>query len=303
MATSRSRRTGMAGPVCETGCRQQPCRRGPAGATASVTQSRSTAGLTLCGLLRVEGQAVDPAVPRLDELDAESPVLAVGVDVPGYRRRGEVVEREEEPDGREVTVDEVLQQEEVHVAVEVLEQREEVAVAPKGLAERAVLGAVVPTDALEREVEAVGDLVGHASGTVDRRLAIYLVAREDDHPADGVADRREGLDLVGNELIDHRPHALPPVEGRDDRVARQEELAEFRAMVQVLASGCDVEFEGRSVREWLAPERLVVATQGRAVRVRVPVACVSSEVERGVQRQLHGRDHGCLLYTSPSPRD
>src|SRR5665648_1106447 len=215
MATSRSRRTGMAGPVCETGCRQQPCRRGPAGATASVTQSRSTAGLTLCGLLRVEGQAVDPAVPRLDELDAESPVLAVGVDVPGYRRRGEVVEREEEPDGREVTVDEVLQQEEVHVAVEVLEQREEVAVAPKGLAERAVLGAVVPADALERQVEPVGDLPVQATGSVDGRLTVDPVAREDHHSADRVADGGERLDLSLCELLDDGLHRGPPRERRD----------------------------------------------------------------------------------------
>jgi len=35
-------------------------------------------------LLLAEFQAIDPAVPRLDEVDAQAPVLLIGVDVLGY---------------------------------------------------------------------------------------------------------------------------------------------------------------------------------------------------------------------------
>jgi len=72
--------------------------------------------------VHVECQLIDAQAPCLGELDAQVPELEVGVQVLGDRRRVEVVEGHEEPDSFTVTADEVLQQEEVNVAMEVSEQ-------------------------------------------------------------------------------------------------------------------------------------------------------------------------------------
>src|ERR1700729_4101621 len=98
--------------------------------------------------VHVKRQLVDAPVPGLSELDARAPELEVGVQVPGDRRRVEVVEGHEEPDGFVVVADEVLQQEEVNVALEILEQGEEAGVPAEGRGERAVLAPVVAADAL-----------------------------------------------------------------------------------------------------------------------------------------------------------
>jgi hypothetical protein len=101
---------------------------------------------------------IDAPVPGLSELDARAPELEVGVQVSGDGRRVEVVEGHEEPDGFVVSADEVLQQEEVNIAVEILEEGKEAGVPAEGWGERAVLAPLVAADALQGQVHPVGDL-------------------------------------------------------------------------------------------------------------------------------------------------
>src|SRR5579863_7897353 len=75
--------------------------------------------------VHLQRQLIDAPVSGLGELDAETPELEVGVQVPRDRRGVEVVEGHEELDRFVVGADEVLQQEEVNVAPELLEQGEE----------------------------------------------------------------------------------------------------------------------------------------------------------------------------------
>src|SRR5450756_3050405 len=58
--------------------------------------------------VHVQRQLIDTPVPGLSELDAQTPELEVGVQVPGDRRRAEVGEGHEEPDSFAVSADEVL---------------------------------------------------------------------------------------------------------------------------------------------------------------------------------------------------
>lgn len=80
--------------------------------------------------------------------------------------------------GRIVVRDEILQQEEVHVAPEALEQCEEVAVQLQRLTQAAgvVQPQVVSSNALEREIEAVRDPAEAPAGLVDGPLAVDPVA-------------------------------------------------------------------------------------------------------------------------------
>jgi hypothetical protein len=57
-------------------------------------------------------------------------------------------------------IDEVVEEEELHVAIEVVEQGEEVRIAVQHVAERAGGAGVVAADALQREIHTVGDLAG-----------------------------------------------------------------------------------------------------------------------------------------------
>ncbi len=87
--------------------------------------------------------AVDPAVARLDELDRELLVRVVRIDAGRQRRPREVLERHEEAHCGVVIGDDVLQEEEVHVAAERTEQPE-VGVPRERVAERTGLVEVVP---------------------------------------------------------------------------------------------------------------------------------------------------------------
>ena len=85
------------------------------------------------------------------------------------------------------------------------------------------------------------------------------------------------------DLIDdvRQPQLLP--EGRNHRIARQEELAELGAVVQI-PSG-DVELEWRTTRQRLAPKELVIPPECWTVSVRISSGRrVGSEVERDVDR-------------------
>src|SRR6185369_12185178 len=95
--------------------------------------------------------------------------------------------------GGVIVRDEVLQQEEVHVAPEALEQCEEVTVPLQCVAQPAgvVQALVVSSNALECEVEPVRDLPEAPAGLVDSPLALDLVARKDHHSGDRVADGHE----------------------------------------------------------------------------------------------------------------
>ena len=65
------------------------------------------------------------------------------------------------------------------------------------------------------------------------------------------------------------PEPLPPREGVDDCVAGQEELAEIGAVIEIRAGLC-VTQKGPTAWQWLVPEQLVVSSEGRTVRIRVP---------------------------------
>jgi hypothetical protein len=52
---------------------------------------------------------------------------------------------------------------------------------------------------------AVGDTAVVSAGLVDRPLPVDLVSRPEDHPADGMCDRVEGVDVAGPVL----GHAYP----------------------------------------------------------------------------------------------
>ena len=105
-----------------------------------------------------------------------------------------------------------------------------VSVSPRGL----LWPCVVPSDALEREVEPVRDLLQAPARLVDGPLALNLVPREDHHPADRVGDGHERFVLLLGIQLRMRLRESPPGERRDDRVAGQEKfLAQFGAVIQV----------------------------------------------------------------------
>ena len=102
--------------------------------------------------------SVDPTVASHDELNASTSVLRIRVAILRHRRSLEVIERHEEGHSGAVVADEVLKQEEIHVPAEAFKQREEVAVPRQRRTKWTALALVVPSDALECEVEPVRDL-------------------------------------------------------------------------------------------------------------------------------------------------
>lgn len=127
---------------------------------------------------------------------------------------------------------------------------------------------VVAADGSEGEIVAVSDELGHAAGAVDGRHSIDLVRREDERCADRVPSREECFVLRSGVLRNEVLKRGPVDEGLNDRVTRQNELAESGAVAQVRVARRDGEFEDLAVRQRLALEELVIATQRRAVRVR-----------------------------------
>ena len=228
--------------------------------------------------------SADPAVSSFDEFDAEASILLVGVAITWHRWSIEVIERHEELHRGAVFGDQVLQHEEFDVAAKVLEQREKVTVPRQRLTEWAALDEVVPADALEREIEPVRDLSIEPAGAVYGRLAIDPVPRKDHHAADRVANCPERFVLFLGKQLGDAPQRKPPRERGDDRVATQEELAKFRAVMQVHAAHGVIQVEESTTWQCLAPQEFVVQPKGGAVCVRVPSRCVSPEVERDVDQ-------------------
>jgi hypothetical protein len=70
----------------------------------------------------------------------------------------------------------------------------------------------------------------------------------------------------------------------DDRVATQEELAKFRAVMQVHAAHGVIQIEKPTIWQRLAPQELVVPLKSGAERVRIPSRRVSPEVKRRVDQ-------------------
>ena len=90
--------------------------------------------------------------------------------------------------------------------------------------------------------------------------------------------RRSQSLVPGND----RAHAYPSDEGRDHRVAGEVVLAKVGPVVEVGIGGGGVEDEMHTVRQRLAPQQLVVATQDWAISVRIPSGRVVPKVERHV---------------------
>lgn len=230
--------------------------------------------------------SADPAVSGLDKLDAEVSILLVSLAVLWHRWSLEVIERHEEPHRGAVIGDQVLQHEEFDVPPEVLEQCEKVAVSRQGLTEWAELAEVVPADALEREIEPVRDLRVQPAGDIDGQLTIDLFPRKDHHAADRVADRHELFVLfLGEQLFDEpQRRPSPPRERLHNRIATQEELAKFRAVLQVHAARAVIQIEKPTTWQCLAPQEFVVLPKSRAVLVGVLTGRVSPEVKRSVDQ-------------------
>jgi hypothetical protein len=89
----------------------------------------------------------------------------------------------------------------------------------------------MPANALHRQIETVGDLPTDSTRPVDRHLAIDLIGGKDDHPADRVSDADELFALHFRDFFDDVRHPRMLREGRNCRIARQPELADFGAVV------------------------------------------------------------------------
>lgn len=173
---------------------------------------------------------MDAAVSRCDEVDAASSVLRVGLNVSRECRGGEVIEGHPEPHLEGVSCDEVLEQEEIHIAPEIAEQHKEVVVKVQCCAKWTVIGSVMASDAFEGEVESVAYSWAKSSSAVNSHLGADLVARKEKHSTDGVTDRIERFVLCFRQLINDVSHQPICRERCDDRVARQPELAKVRAV-------------------------------------------------------------------------
>src|SRR3954453_23931642 len=147
----------------------------------------------------------------------------------------------------------------------------------------------MPADALRSQVEPVPDLRMASALPVDGHLAIDLIAGKDHHPANRVTDAIELVGLALRDLI-HDVRQLPrPREAWNHSIARQAEPAEIGARVhelgawvQIYARSGDVELEGHTTRQRLAPEQPVIPPERWTVSVRIslgPPRCVGSEVE------------------------
>ena len=118
-----------------------------------------------------------------------------------------------------------------------------------------MLADVVPTDALEREVESIPDLPVASAGAVDGLLTIDLVPRKDQHAADGVAECSERFVFFLAEQLRDVLQSRPPRIRVSDRVAGQEKLTKFGAVMQgvrAVAAG-DFQIEERATRQYPAP--------------------------------------------------
>src|SRR5690606_16447318 len=227
---------------------------------------------------------MDPGVARADELVARPDVGEVLLDRLRHRRRGEVVERVEEPDRLAVVGDEVLEEEEVDVPAKVLEQREEVGVAAQRSVQRARLPDVVPPDALQGQVEAIGDPRMEAASTVDGRCPVDAVAGNKYRATDGVSAVLG--QLVRGNLVDDAPGS--PEQPRGDGVIRKVKDAQ-PGPVHEVALGLGLEGEQLTARQRLGPEDLVVPAQRRAELVGVLARRgVRVELEADVDRLEHG---------------
>lgn len=122
---------------------------------------------------------------------------------------------------------------------------------------------------------------------VDRHPATDGVGGKDDHPADRVAHEEERFALYFRDLIDDGRQPRLPRERRDDRVARQDELAKLGAVVQIRVRSRDVKLEWRTARQRLAPQELVIPPECWAESVRISSGRrVGSEIEGDVDRLI-----------------
>jgi hypothetical protein len=146
---------------------------------------------------------------------------------------------------------------------------------------------VVALHTLDGQVEAVGDAPRAPTGLVNCPLPFNLIARPENHPADGVSDRVEGIDVGGRQLTDNHPHVWAPGESREDGITRQKERAQFRVVKQrVWPLTPWSEFEVLTLEQLLAPQQEVIAQQCLAggVRIRVRAGGVGAEVECDINR-------------------
>ena len=106
------------------------------------------------------------------------------------------------------------QLEEFHIAGEVAKEGEEVCITRKRRCEWTFQVHVVTANALECQIEPVGNPSVKPPSAVDGLFTIYLVAGEYHHSTDGVADCSERLVLLLGKLFSDWLKRLPPRECR-----------------------------------------------------------------------------------------
>ena len=93
----------------------------------------------------------------------------------------------------------------------------------------------MPADTFEREIKSVGDFATEPTCAIYGLPTVNLIARENHHTADGVADCPEGFIFLLIELLGDVLEPIPPREGRDDRVTGQGELTQLGMVMEVRA--------------------------------------------------------------------
>ena len=130
------------------------------------------------------------------------------------------------------------------------------------------------------------------------RLSHYVDERENSFVATNcVAGGPEGLVLCLRALTGDVLHYQIPGEHRHDRVARQEELADFGTVVEVPTGRCVVQFEQRPPPSCLL--QLVVVPKSQALPIGVSTTCVSPEIKRRIYQHRPGP---LLPYSSSARR-
>ena len=177
----------------------------------------------------------------------------------GKRPGNEIVERSEELHGGAILGDQVLQQEELHVASEVTKKCKEICLSCERVTQRTVFLSVVPPNTLHGQVKPVLDPGMEATRAVDYHLAADTVARENHHPADRVAYGIELIQFLYRHLFHDVSASVVSRERGNHRVACQPELAQFRLVMQIYAGSGVMEFKNHATRQGFTPKKPVIA--------------------------------------------
>lgn len=252
--------------------------------------------------------SANPLVSSRYESGEPVNVRLVLIEARGQGRCPEIGERQEEPDRVSVLIDEVLQQEEIGVSSEASEQFEELGISRQHVGERAFLVLIVSPDAFQRQIEPIDNAGMKPARPVYRVHAIHPSRRKHDIGADRAAVSEGPVKFFARHLTDDCRQPLYGLVGMANPIAGQEKLTRARLVIQIGVASFVRENEVFSVRQSLAPERLVISPKGRAVAIRIPSGRgIGIDIERRIDRDIHdgmppftrgvGAPHGsCPLF-------